>query len=237
MKDFNSCTVTVLPQELTLSGKPTMQVGDTQQLTIERADLLEGLEGLKITWASNNPDIADVDSNTGLVTAKEKGTAIITVTVQTDNGPASGSCTIAVTPADPGGGGGGGTGDGSANGGGGTLSGQTTSGGDYRDLLTDPLPQQGTIGTTKPNTNTAQGTRRPQTGTSQTTGQKSETTTDTAGNGGDGAGSGITGRVISVSKGDKDKAPGSAKELAVILISCSVLLAAGIFRGKKRGED
>lgn len=237
VKDFNSCTVTVLPQELTLSGKPTMQVGDTQQLTIERADLLEGLEGLKITWASNNPDIADVDSNTGLVTAKEKGTAIITVTVQTDNGPASGSCTIAVTPADPGGGGGGGTGDGSANGGGGTLSGQTTSGGDYRDLLTDPLPQQGTIGTTKPNTNTAQGTRRPQTGTSQTTGQKSETTTDTAGNGGDGAGSGITGRVISVSKGDKDKAPGSAKELAVILISCSVLLAAGIFRGKKRGED
>ncbi len=180
-----------------------------------------------ITWSSTDESIATVDKN-GVVTAIKEGKATITATVKTDNGSVSGTCTITVTPADPGGGGGGG----------GTLSGQATSGGgDYRDLLTDPPPQQGTTGTTKPNANTAQGTRRSQTGTSQTTGQKSETATDTAGNGGDGAGSGTTGRVISVSKGDKDKAPGSAEELAVILISCSVLLAAGIFRGKKRGED
>lgn len=197
-----------------------MQVGETKQLTIKEADLLKGL---RIRWDSGNPNIAGVD-NTGLVTAKEAGTTTITATVQTDNGPISGIRTITVTPADPGGGGGG------------TLSGQTTSGGgDYRDLLTDPLPQQGSNGTNKSNANTAQGTRRSQTGTSQTTGQKSETTTDAAGNGGDDAGSGTTGRVISVSKGNKS--PGSAKELAVILISCSVLLAAGIFRGKKRGED
>lgn len=203
--------LTIIPDSL------KMQVGETKQLTIKEAVL----EGLGITWGSGNSDIAGVD-NTGLVTAKKAGTTTITATVKTDNGPISGIRTITVTPADPGGGGGGG----------GTLSGQTTSGGgDYRDLLTAPLPQQGTTGTTKPNANTAQG------GTSQTTGQKSETTTDAAGNGGSGddAGSGTTGRVISVSKGDKS--PGSAKELAVILISCSVLLAAGIFRGKKRGED
>ena len=192
-----------------------MQVGETKQLTVEDADLLKGL---RIRWDSGNPNIAGVDSDTGLVTAKEAGTTTITATVETDHGPVSGICPIIVTPADPGGGGGG------------TLSGQATSGGgDYRDLLTDPLPQQGSNGTNKPNANTAQG------GTSQTTGQKSETTTDAAENGGDDAGSGTTGRVISVSKGDKS--PGSAKELAVILISCSVLLAAGIFRGKKRGED
>lgn len=181
-----------------------------------------------IDWFSADKSIATVDKN-GVVTAIKEGETTITATVETDNGPVSGICTITVTPADPGGGG---------NGGGGTLSGQAASGGgDYRDLLTDPLPQQGGNGTNKPNANTAQGARRSQAGTSQTTGQKSETTTDAAvpGGSGDGAGSGTTGRVISVSKGDKS--PGSAKELAVILISCSVLLAAGIFRGKKRGED
>lgn len=209
--------LTIIPDSL------KMQVGETKQLTIKDADLLKVLG---IRWDSGNPNIAGVDSDTGLVTAKEAGTTTITATVKTGN-PVSGICTITVTPADPGGGG---------NGGGGPLSGQTTSGGgDYRDLLTDPLPQQGSNGTNKPNANTAQGTRRPQAGTSQTTGQKSETTTDAAVPGGDDAGSGTTGRVISVSKGDKS--PGSAKELAVILISCSVLLAAGIFRGKKRGED
>lgn len=223
--------LTIIPDSL------KMQVGETKQLTIKDADLLKDLG---ITWGPGpgNSNIAGVDRDTGLVTAKEAGTTTITATVETDNGPVSGICTITVTPADPGGGGGGGTGDGSGNGGGGTLSGQAASGGgDYRDLLTDPLPQQGSNGTTKPNANTAQGARRPQAGTSQTTGQKSETATDAAvpGGSGDGAGSGTTGRVISVSKGDKS--PGSAKELAVILISCGVLLAAGIFRGKKRGED
>lgn len=208
--------LTIIPDSL------KMQVGETKQLTIKEADLLKGL---RIRWDSGKPNIAGVDSDTGLVTAKEAGTTTITATVETDTGPVSGICTITVTPADPGGGGGGGT-----------LSGQATSGGgDYRDLLTDPLPQQGSNGTNKSNANTAQGARRPQAGTSQTTDQKSETTTDAAGNGGDDAGSGTTGRVISVPKGDKS--PGSAKELAVILISCSVLLAAGIFRGKKRGED
>lgn len=222
-------SLTLEPAQLVLTkdgtGKLTAKDGD--------GDAVSG-----IAWVSADESIATVDKN-GVVTAIKEGETTIKATVKTDHGPVSGICTITVTPADPGGDGGdGGTDDGSGNGGGGTLSGQATSGGgDYRDLLTDPLPQQGSNGTNKPNANTAQGARRPQAGTSQTTGQKSETTTDAAvpGGSGDGAGSGTTGRVISVSKGDKS--PGSAKELAVILISCSVLLAAGIFRGKKRGED
>lgn len=230
----NHCTIIVLPE--TLTDVLSIQAGSEKQLTFPYSDDVK--EHTK--WFSTDESIATVDKN-GVVTAIKEGETTITATVQTDNlnspSTATITCTITVTPADPGGdGGGGGPDDGSGNGGGGTLSGQAASGGgDYRDLLTDPLPQQGSNGTNKPNANTAQGARRPQAGTSQTTGQKSETTTDAAGNGGDDAGSGTTGRVISVSKGDKS--PGSAKELAVILISCSVLLAAGIFRGKKRGED
>jgi len=224
----NSCTIIVLPE--TLTDVSPIQAGSETQLTLPYSDDVVVKE--RTTWSSTDESIATVDKN-GVVTAIKEGETTITATVQTDNlnspRTATITCTITVTPADPGGGGGGGTGNGSGNGGG-TLSGQATSGGgDYRDLLTDPLPQQGSNGTNKANANTAQA------GTSQTTGQKSETTTDAAGNGGDGAGSGTTGRVISVSKGDKS--PGSAKELAVILISCSVLLAAGIFHGKKRGEN
>lgn len=227
VKSITPCVVIVLPDKL---KNQSLKVGETISLTNTEAGAL--LNGLEVDWSSDE-SIATVDRN-GVVTAIKEGKTAVTAEVQTDNSngqkTATITCTITVTPADPGGGGGGGTDDGSGNGGGGPLSGQTTSGGgDYRDLLTDPLPQQGSNGTNKPNANTAQG------GTSQTTGQKSETTTDAAGNGGDDAGSGTTGRVISVSKGDKS--PGSAKELAVILISCSVLLAAGIFRGKKRGED
>lgn len=219
----NSCTIIVLPETLTIDASP-IQANSETQLTFPYSDDVKE----RTTWSSADESIATVDKN-GVVTAIKEGETTITATVQTDNlnspRTAAITCTITVTPADPGGGGGGGT-----------LSGQATSGGgDYRDLLTDPLPQQGSNGTNKSNANTAQGTRRSQAGTSQTTGQKSETTTDAAGNGGDDAGSGTTGRVISVSKGNKS--PGSAKELAVILISCSVLLAAGIFRGKKRGED
>lgn len=226
----NPCTIIVLPE--TLSDVSSIQANSETQLTFPYSDDVKE----RTTWSSPDESIATVDKN-GVVTAIKEGETTITATVQTDNlyspRTATITYTITVTPADPGGGGGdGGTDDGSGNGGGGTLSGQAASGGgDYRDLLTDPLPQQGSNGTNKPNANTAQA------GTSQTTGQKSETTTDAAvpGGSGDGAGSGATGRVISVSKGDKS--PGSAKELAVILISCSVLLAAGIFRGKKRGED
>ena len=221
--EITSCTVIVLPESLTITGGQSLQEGSKGQLSFDYFSVVKD----RTEWDSSDTNIATVKD--GVVTARKAGKATITATVTADvlgsEKKVSGTYTITVTPADPGGGGGGGT-----------LSGQAVSGGgDYRDLLTDPLPQQGSNGTNKSNANTAQGTRRSQTGTSQTTGQKSETTTDAAGNGGDDAGSGTTGRVISVAKGDKS--PGSAKELAVILISCSVLLATGIFRGKKRGED
>lgn len=221
--EITSCTVIVLPESLTITGGQSLQEGSKGQLSFDYFSVVKD----RTEWDSSDTNIATVKD--GVVTARKAGEATITATVTADvlgsEKKVSGTYTIIVTPADPGGGGGGRT-----------LSGQAVSGGgDYRDLLRDPLPQQGSNGTNKSNANTAQGARRSQTGTSQTTGQKSETTTDAAGNGGDDAGGGTTGRVISVSKGDKS--PGSAKELAVILISCSVLLAAGIFRGKKRGED
>lgn len=76
--------LTIIPDSL------KMQVGETKQLTIKDADLLKVLG---IRWDSGNPNIAGVDSDTGLVTAKEAGTTTITATVKTGN-PVSGICTI-----------------------------------------------------------------------------------------------------------------------------------------------
>lgn len=222
-----SCTVIVLPKELTLNSL-FMQAGTGHPLEFPYFSEVKD----RTKWESSDDGVAAADQN-GLVTAVKAGTATITATIETDSinsTPAVVTCTVTVTAADPGNGGG--------DGGGGELKGQETSGGGgYRDLLTDPLPAQSSTSTTKPST--AQGSRRPQTGTQQTTDQTPDTATDAAENGGsgDGAGDGLSGRVISVSRGDKNRTPGSTEGLAVILASCSVLLAAGIFRGKKRGED
>mgnify|MGYP004716300001 CR=1 FL=1 len=232
------CTVIVLPKELTLNSL-SMQAGTTHQLEFPYfGDVRSSTK-----WESSDDGIAAVDQN-GVVTAVKEGTAAVTATIKTDITGGTPvkvtctkvTCTVIVTPADPGNGGGG-DGDGSGNGGGGKLNGQPTSGGgEYRDLLTDPLPQQGASGTTAPST--AQSGQRPQTGTPQSNSQTPESGADTAESGGSGNGAGgVSGRVISVSKGDQDRSAGSTQELAVILASCSVLLAAGIIRGKKRGED
>lgn len=227
------CTVIVLPKELTLNSL-SMQAGTTHQLEFPYfGDVRSSTK-----WGSSDDGVAAVDEN-GVVTAVKEGTTTITATIETDSiggTPVKVTCTVMVTPADPGNGGGG-DGDGSGNGGGGKLNGQPTSGGgEYRDLLTDPLPQQGTSGTTTPST--AQSGQRPQTGTPQSASQTPESGADTAESGGSGDGTGgFSGRVISVSKGDKDRSAGSTQDLAVILVSCSVLLVAGIIRGKKRGED
>ncbi|MDE6850780.1 MAG: Ig-like domain-containing protein, partial [Clostridia bacterium] len=51
-----------------------------------------------VTWSSDNPDVADVDQS-GNLTAKAKGTAIITVT--TVSGGKTDSCTVTVTETEP----------------------------------------------------------------------------------------------------------------------------------------
>lgn len=144
-------------------------------------------------------------------------------------------------PDDMGDDGSGGSGNGGNNGNGGdsggingALNGQPVTGGQYRDLLTDPLPSQGDTGTVPPNAGTSQTGRKTQSSTA-----KPNTTpagdAPAGESSGDGAG---TRRVISVSKDEqKDTADNMVNELAVLLPSCAALLVIGIIRGIKRKEE
>lgn len=213
---------------LTLTPDPlVLKVGGSGKLHVKESNPEEAYQSL--TWDSADEEIATV--NNGVVSALKAGQTTVTVQAETENGTVTGTCTVIVTPADPGLSGGDGVIDG-----GGALNGQATSGdGGYRDLLTDPLPGQesaagGNTAAAKPNT--AQSGRKP-----QTDNRKPADGADTAPSGGDSTEGGTTGRVISVSRGDTKESSGSAQDLAAILIMGSILLAAGIFRGKKRGED
>lgn len=130
---------------------------------------------------------------------------------------------------------GGNSGNGGSSGGiNGALNGQPVTGGQYRDLLTDPLPSQGDTGTVPPNAGTSQTGRKTQSSTA-----KPNTTpagdAPAGESSGDGAG---TRRVISVSKDEqKGTTDNMANELAVLLPSCAALLAVGIIRGIKRKEE
>lgn len=64
---------------------PQMTVGETYT-----AEAVSNNQSAALTWSSSNPNIATVDSVTGLVTAKSVGTAIITVS----NGYKSASYTV-----------------------------------------------------------------------------------------------------------------------------------------------
>ena len=144
-------------------------------------------------------------------------------------------------PDDMGDDGSGGSGNGGNNGNGGdsggingALNGQPVTGGQYRDLLTDPLPSQGDTGTVPPNAGTSQTGRKTQSSTA-----KPNTTpagdAPAGESSGDGAG---TRRVISVSKDEqKGTTDNMVNELAVLLPSCAALLAVGIIRGIKRKEE
>jgi len=84
----------------------SLQVGSTYQLTATVYP--DNATNKNVTWTSSNSSIATVDN--GLVTAKAIGTAVITVT--TEDGNKTASCTVTVTPKSSGGGGGGGGGTG-----------------------------------------------------------------------------------------------------------------------------
>ncbi|MDR2149016.1 MAG: Ig-like domain-containing protein [Tannerella sp.] len=94
-----TCTVTVNPKIIYVTGVSldktalTMEIGDTEQLTatITPSDATDH----NVTWSTGDASIADV-SPTGLITAKAAGTAIITVT--TDDGGKTATCTVTVNP-------------------------------------------------------------------------------------------------------------------------------------------
>ena len=89
-------TVTEAP-EITLTGvtvaptKVNLNINDTIQLSAVK-EPVNAAGSLALAWSSDKPEVAEVDSTTGKVTAKAEGTAIITVTC---NGK-SASCTVLV---------------------------------------------------------------------------------------------------------------------------------------------
>ena len=85
-----TCTVTVLPTMLTLSPVSlSMTVGDTETLTGTSTPL-----GKSVSFSSDNPSVASVDSGTGVVTAVASGTTTIRASI---DGGGSATCSVTVT--------------------------------------------------------------------------------------------------------------------------------------------
>jgi uncharacterized protein YjdB len=97
-----SCTVTVTLQPTRVTGVAldpstlTLTAGETGTLS---ATLTPGnAANQNVTWTSNNANAATVDAN-GVVTAVAEGTA--TITVETEDGGFTASCTVTVTAPTP----------------------------------------------------------------------------------------------------------------------------------------
>lgn len=233
------CEVTVLSDTVTVQpARLSLTVGEKAKLRI--AETLP--RGTEITWKSADETIVSVDE-TGLVTAVVAGTADITAEVTLNGVPLRGECTVVVSTGsgkpggDPGGEPGGEPGGDPDGSGGGTLSGQPTGGGeDYRDLLTDPLPDENG---TQPNPAGVQMPAATQPEASQspedpTPGEQPEID----GKPSDGNGTGGKGhRVFAYGNGDGDGAESTLVQLLSTLGTCVALLVIGILYGKKmRGE-
>ena len=94
-----TCTVTVIRQAtgITISPKPlSLTVGSYATLTATFSP--PDASNQTVTWSSDNPGIATVDSNTGMVTAQSIGTTTIRATSQQD-ATKSDNCTVTVTKA------------------------------------------------------------------------------------------------------------------------------------------
>lgn len=76
-------------------NKTTLNIktGATEQLTakVQPTDATNS----KVTWSSNEPTVAEVDQ-TGMITAKKEGSAVITVTAQDGSGKTA-TCQVNVT--------------------------------------------------------------------------------------------------------------------------------------------
>ena len=93
-----SCTVHVTSKLLSISinkSEVELAKGQTEQLSINY-NPQNTTDSKEVTWESSNPEIATVDTNTGLVTAIENGTTTITATSAVD-GVEPATCTINVS--------------------------------------------------------------------------------------------------------------------------------------------
>lgn len=229
------CEVTVLSDNVTVQPvKLSLTVGEQAKLRI--AETLP--RGTEITWKSADETIVSVDE-TGLVTAMATGTANITAEVTLNGVPLRGECTVVVSAGSgkPGGDPGGEPGGEPGGNGGGALNGQPTGGGgDYRDLLTDPLPdgngtQANPSGTQMSAETQPEASQSPE---EPTPGEQPET--DGKPSDGNGTG-GKDHRVFAYGNGDGDGAESTLVQLLSTLGTCAVLLVIGILYGKKmRGE-
>lgn len=91
-----TCVVQViLPKEddeiIVVQSKISLLIGE--EITL---DCHKNPADAKVTWSSDNPAIAEVGEETGIVTAISRGTAIITATLE---GGATATCTVTVKPA------------------------------------------------------------------------------------------------------------------------------------------
>ena len=94
-----TCAVTVTNNEqsipvsgVSISGNPEVNEGEETQL---RATVTpSNATNKKVTWSSDRPEIAEVNAETGLVKGVKEGTA--TITVKTEEGNHTASCTVTV---------------------------------------------------------------------------------------------------------------------------------------------
>ena len=96
-----TCSVTVKAAEVPVTGVSlnktslTMTEGETQTLTATVKP--DNATDKSVTWSSNNTSVATV-SNSGVVTAKKAGSA--TITVKTNNGGKTATCSVTVRAAE-----------------------------------------------------------------------------------------------------------------------------------------
>ncbi|MBP9021742.1 MAG: Ig-like domain-containing protein [Spirochaetes bacterium] len=92
--DVNVSAEVVSVTGVTLKNATSISVGQTEKLlpVVQPADATNQ----NVTWTSSNTTVADVDSVTGIVTARKEGITIIKVT--TSDGAKTAECAVTVTP-------------------------------------------------------------------------------------------------------------------------------------------
>ncbi len=89
-----TCTVNVTAANVSVTGVEISSINNGSTLTLQANVLPNNATNKTVTWTSSNPDVAEVDEETGVVTAKTSGYATITVT--TEDGGYTAVCNISV---------------------------------------------------------------------------------------------------------------------------------------------